>query len=189
MNELLTSLRLYVVTVLTCCVGYPAVLLGFAALVAPEKSQGSLIRAADGTIVGSHLIAQAFTQDKYFWPRPSACDYKADATGGSNLSPANPDIAKRAEEILARYKLGSGQLLPADLVTASGSGLDPHVTRSAALVQAPRVALARGLTVAEVEGLIVRHVDSGRAVPFGGEPLVNVLELNLALDALTQDKD
>jgi K+-transporting ATPase ATPase C chain len=176
--------RLYVLSVAICCVGYPAFLLGFALVAAPHQAEGSLIRDPYGDVVGSRLIAQPFSRPEYFWPRPSACDYKADAAGGSNLSPANPEIAVRANDIIKRYRLPSDARIPAELVTASGSGLDPHIARPAALVQAPRVAAARGLSLADVQRLIDAHHDSPALAAFGGEPLVNVLELNLALDTL-----
>lgn len=182
MSDLLASLRLFVLTLAICSAAYPAVILAFAAVAAPEKRQGSLLRDEEGTIVGSRLLAQNFTRPEYFWPRPSACDYNASATGGSNLSPANPKITDRAVEIIGRYQLEEGQLVPAELVLASGGGLDPHVTVSAAEFQASRVARARNMDEQSVRELIRSHTDSSTLATLGGEPLVNVLELNLALD-------
>ncbi len=142
MRELLTSLRLLAGTVLACCVVYPGLVWLFANAAVPDKAEGSLVYAARGGVVGSKLIAQRFTRGEYFWPRPSAVDYNASATGGSNLSPASPQLAARAGMILQRLGAGRGPV-PADLVTASGSGVDPHISLAAARWQAPRVAAAR----------------------------------------------
>jgi K+-transporting ATPase ATPase C chain len=136
--------------------------------------------------VSLRLIAQNFTRPEYFWPRPSACDYNASATAGSNLSPTNPKITDRAKEIIGRLQPGEGQLVPVDLVLASGGGMDPHITVVAAKFQVPRVATARQLSADQVEELVEQHTDSPTLAAFGGEPIVNVLELNLALDLLAK---
>ncbi|MGD9856879.1 MAG: potassium-transporting ATPase subunit KdpC [Planctomycetaceae bacterium] len=185
MKDVLTSLRLLVLSLLVCSVLYPLAVLAFAKTVVPEQSAGSLLTDERGTVIGSRLLAQAFTRPEYFWPRPSAVDYHASATGGSNLSPANPRIAERAQIILARFSLGNEGPLPADLVLASGSGMDPHITRNAAQVQMPRVAAVRGLTEEAVQTLIDQSADSPLLVALGETPLINVLELNRALDRLT----
>lgn len=185
MSDLITSLRLFVLSIVVCSAGYSVVMLAFASVVAPEKRQGSLIRAEDGTIVGSRLLAQNFSQPEYFWPRPSACDYNASATGGSNLSPTNPKITDRAKEIIGRLQPDQEQLVPADLVLASGGGMDPHISLAAAKFQVPRVATARNLAANQVQKLVDQHSDSPTLAAFGGEPIVNVLELNLALDEET----
>jgi K+-transporting ATPase ATPase C chain len=182
MTNFTTSLRLFLLTFVVCSVAYPAAILGFAALAAPEARQGSLVRNNKGTVVGSRLLAQNFTRPEYFWPRPSAADYDASATGGSNLSPTNPKLTKQARAIIERLKSQEGQLVPADLVSASGSGMDPHISLSAALFQAPRVAAARNLSVDRVKEFVNQHTDSPTLAAFGGDPVVNVLELNLALD-------
>ncbi len=184
MTDFITSLRLFVLSIVVCSAGYSAVMLGFATVAAPEKRQGSLLRRADGTIVGSRLLAQNFTQPKYFWPRPSACDYNASATAGSNLSPTNSKITERAQEIIGRLQPGDGQLVPADLVLASGGGMDPHISLAAARFQVPRVAAARDLTNEQVQVVVDQHLDSPTLAAFGGNPIVNVLELNFALDNL-----
>jgi K+-transporting ATPase ATPase C chain len=186
MSDFITSLRLFGLSIVICSAGYSAVMLAFASVVAPEMRQGSLIRAEDGAIVGSRLLAQNFTRPEYFWPRPSACDYNASATAGSNLSPTNPKITERAKEIIGRLQPGEDQLVPADLVLASGGGMDPHITLAAAKLQVPRVATARNLPADQVQDLVDQHTDSPTLVTFGGEPIVNVLELNLALDHLQQ---
>ena len=182
MKEIYATLRLTGLSLVVCCVLYPAVLLLWGQTVAPSQAEGSLIRDAEGKVVGSALLAQAFTAPGYFWPRPSAVNYDASATGGSNLSPTNPDLTTRAQETLSHYDLAAGQQVPADLVAASGSGLDPHITLAAARFQAPRVAAARSLPVERVLQLIGQHTDVPMLRQLGGEELVNVLELNLALD-------
>lgn len=182
MGDFITSLRLFALSLVVCSGGYSAVMLSFAALAAPDARQGTLIRAEDGTIVGSRLLAQKFTRPEYFWPRPSACDYNAIAAAGSNLSPTNSKITERAREIVERLQPDEGRLVPADLVLASGGGLDPHITLAAALFQVPRVAAARNMSADHVEELIRQEIDTPTLVLFGGEPLVNVFELNLALD-------
>ncbi len=182
MADLIASMRLLVLSQLVCCVAYPAAVWAFARIAVPEKQAGILVQTSDGTIVGSRLIAQSFTRSEYFWPRPSAVDYAADAAGGSNLSPTNPAIAERAEPIIARLEGSSERLVPADLVTASGSGLDPHISLAAAEYQIPRVADARGLSEDYVQRLVHEYAED---VPLSGGTLVNVLELNLAvLDAV-----
>lgn len=182
MQNLLTSLRLTGLSLLVCCVAYPLVVWGFAQTAVPEKSEGSLVYDENGNLVGSRLIAQKFTQAKYFWPRPSAVDYNAAAAGGSNLSPTNPKITERGKQIIAQFDLPAGEKLTPDLLTASGSGLDPHITKAAALLQAPRVAQARNLSEDQLRALIEEHTDSPTLAALGGGELINVLELNMALD-------
>lgn len=180
MKNIVTTIRLVALSMLVCCVLYGAAMLAFGQLV-PAKANGSLIEI-DGKIRGSALLAQGFTQPGYFWPRPSAVDYNASATGGSNLSPANPALAERAAATIASHQLKPDERIPADLVAASGSGMDPHITFEAARFQTARVAAARGLSIDEVN----RHIDATTEVAtlrvFGGKPVVNVLKLNLALD-------
>jgi potassium-transporting ATPase KdpC subunit len=186
MRDVITSLRLFLLSMLVCSVAYPAVILGFAALAAPESRQGSLVRTSDGTIIGSRLLAQGFARPDCFWPRPSACDYNASATGGSNLSPTNPLLTEKARQIIGELKPDAGQLVPADLVSASGSGMDPHISLAAAMFQLPRVADARNLRPEQVEEVVRQHTGSATVVALGGEPIVNVLELNVALDQLAK---
>jgi K+-transporting ATPase ATPase C chain len=181
MNDYIISLRLFVLSIVVCSAGYSAAMLGFASVAAPDARQGSLIQAADGTVVGSRLLAQNFTRPEYFWPRPSACDYNASATAGSNLSPTNPKITERAKEIIARLQPGPNDLVPADLVLASGGGMDPHISLAAAELQASRVAKARGLSPEQVRNLVAKHTE-GRQLGLLAEPCVNVLALNMALD-------
>ncbi len=161
-------IRLTLFSILLCGFVYVPAILGFANALVPHHASGSLVIDAAGKTIGSRLVAQPFTLDRYFHPRPSACDYNAASAAGSNLSPNNPELKARAETIIASYP-GAGPI-PADLVTASGSGLDPHVTRAAAIYQIPRISSARNLPAAEIEALIPRT------------DIINVLELNLALD-------
>lgn len=182
MHYLLCSLRLGLLTWVLCCGAYTLVIWGIGQAFVPESADGSLVRTADGRLVGSSQLAQAFTQPGYLWPRPSAVAYAADATGGSNLSPATPEITARARTLLTQYALPAAQRLPADLVTASGSGVDPHVTMAGALVQAGRIAAARGVAEARVRELLEARATDPSGLSTGYR-LVNVLEANLALDA------
>jgi K+-transporting ATPase ATPase C chain len=183
MESLFASIRLVLATMLICVAGYAAVIWGIGQILTPSTAQGSLIANADGQVVGSRLIGQKFTQARYFWPRPSAVDYNASAAGGSNKSPTSPDLTKRAEEIIPQYGAKAENPLPPELAAASGAGLDPHISEHAALYQASRVAEARGLPLYQVETIIREHVftPGGFLTP---DRLVNVLELNLALDKL-----
>lgn len=184
MQSFIASLRITAATMLVCVAGYTLVILGVAQGFRPDAANGSLIERGDGTIVGSRLIAQRFETPRYFWSRPSACDYNAAGAGGSNKSPTSLDLTKRASESIAKYGATADKPLPADLAAASGGGLDPHITERAALYQAERVAGARGMPSSQVEALIKKHAFSPGA-PLTPDRLVNVLELNLALDAET----
>ncbi len=178
---------LVALTVLTGLV-YPAVITGIAQLLFPSQANGSLIYK-DGKPVGSALIGQPFDDAKYFWGRPSATSPFPDNAGsstGSNLGPTNPDLQKAVQgriDALRAADPDNKAPIPIDLVTASGSGLDPDISPAAALYQVHRVAKARGLTEDAVRQLVEQHV-TGRQFGFLGEPRVNILKLNLALDAL-----
>ncbi len=182
MKSFIASVRLVLVTLLVTVAGYTALMLGFAKIASPDTALGSLILGSDGKVVGSRLLAQKFTQARYFWSRPSAVDYNASGAGGSNKSPTSSDLADRAAKTVAEYGATADKPLPAELAAASGGGLDPHITEEGALYQAERVAKARGLPQSQVEETVRRQafVVDGFLAP---QRLVNVLELNLALDA------
>jgi potassium-transporting ATPase KdpC subunit len=165
-------------------IAYPLAITGVGQLAFPAQANGSLIER-DGKVIGSALIGQAFTSPGYLHPRPSAAGqgYDASASSGSNLGPLNPDLAARIRTDADALKAEApGALIPADAVTTSASGLDPHISPQFALLQADRIARARGAPAAEVRGLIGSHVE-GRLLGFVGQPRINVLQTNLALDA------
>ncbi len=175
------ALRLAAFSIFICCVVYTLFIWGAAQLFTPGTADGHLIRNPAGVVVGSRQVAQKFTLDKYFHCRPSAVDYNGAGAGGSNLSPASPELRKRVEQSIAAYGATGANPLPVDLATASGSGLDPDITLAAAKFQIPRVAGARGIPAETLD----RIVEESVSYPGGfltGEPIVNVLELNLRLD-------
>lgn len=174
-----------------CCGFYPLAVTGISAIAFPDKANGSLIRDASGTIRGCELMGQNFSGENYFHPRPSAAGangYDAASSSGSNLGPTSQKLVDQIKERVIAYRsingLAETQEVPADAVTASGSGLDPHISMSNAGVQASRVAKARGLSMEKIGGLIRENTDGPDFGLFGVEG-VNVLKLNLALDALT----
>jgi K+-transporting ATPase ATPase C chain len=163
---------------------YHAFMWGVGRVVFPAQAEGSLIRRADGSVVGSSLIAQAFKRPEYFQPRPSGVDYNAASTGGTNYGPSNPDHLKAVRDRLDAVVAQEGVVsagVPSEMVTASGAGLDPHIPPSAAEIQVARVARARNLEPARVRSLVTAHTYAPAFGVFGRER-VNVLELNLALD-------
>ncbi len=180
---------LFIFTVITGIM-YPLVVTATAQALMPAQANGSLIEK-NGKVVGSHLIGQQFDDPKYFWGRLSATGpvpYNAAASSGSNLGPLNPALQAAAQGRIDALKAadpGNTALIPVDLVTASGSGLDPHISIAAARYQAPRVARVRGLDPAVVDKLIEVHTEDRFAGIFG-EPGVNVLEMNLALDGMVK---
>lgn len=181
----MTLIRLFLLCVAAIALIYFPALLAFAKVAAPEKSLGSLIPGPDGQPVGSRLVAQAFTSPRYFHPRPSAVDYNGQGAGGSNLSPTNPALVERAAAIAGTYGATLENPIPADLVTASGSGLDPDITLAGALYQIPRVAAARQMRADEIR-IVIDSVKRPLMDKLGGPELVNVLELNLALDSASR---
>jgi K+-transporting ATPase ATPase C chain len=177
-------IMLLVLTVITGVV-YPLTVTGIAQAIFPSQSNGSLI-VVNGKTYGSELIGQQFNDPKYFWGRLSAAGYNASTSSGSNYGPMNPDLLKTAQARIDALKAAdpSNTLpIPVDLVTASGSGLDPHISIATALYQVHRVAQARGQSDAAIKELVEKHVE-GRQFGFLGEPRVNVLKLNLALDGV-----
>lgn len=205
-SQLRPALVLFLVLTLIAGVVYPLAITGIAQMVFPRQANGSLIIAADGRVVGSALIGQEFASGepkeaaKWFWGRPSATGPvpytalnldKGMGSSGSNLAPTNPALVENVKSRIAALAAAdaavglmrpAGQLVPVDLVTASGSGLDPHISPAAAEYQVARVAKARGVSIEEIRALVVQRT-SGRTLGVLGEPVVNVLELNLALDS------
>jgi K+-transporting ATPase ATPase C chain len=175
---------LFTVVSMVLVLAYHVFMWGIGQLAFRSQAEGSLVRRADGTIVGSRLIAQKFTKPQYFQPRPSAVDYNAAATGGSNNGPSNPDHLKAVRERLDGVTKQEGvtpDQVPSEMVTTSGGGMDPHIPPVAAALQATRVAQARGVPLERVRELIASHTE-GPTLGFLGRDRVNVLELNLALD-------
>jgi K+-transporting ATPase ATPase C chain len=190
MKTVRNAFGLFLALTLVTGVAYPLLVTGVAALVMPERAAGSVVMQ-DGKAVGSSLLGQPFSDARYFWSRPSATGpqpYNGAVSSGSNLSPTNEallDAIGGRVQALRDADPGNSAPVPVDLVTASGSGLDPHVSPAAALYQVPRVARARGLPEEKVRQLVAAHT-AGRTFGILGEPRVNVLALNLALDSTTQ---
>jgi len=193
MKRIFTELRPAIVSTVVfavvLCGLYPLVVFGISQALFRDKANGSLIVDKDGTIRGSQLLGQQFTADKYFHSRPSAAGngYDATSSGGSNLGPTSKKLADSISQNIADYRsqngLSTNDSVPADAVTASGSGLDPHISVRNAELQAPRVAKARNLTAEKVLELVHLNIDAP-SLGFLGEPGVNVLKLNLSLDDL-----
>src|SRR5712671_5311599 len=185
MKNLLTATLMTIVTTILLGLIYPLVVTGLAQVIFPEQANGSLIRGADGTVIGSRLIGQPFSSPGYFRSRPSAAGavgYDAGASSGSNLGPTNQKLLDRVKADVEKLQAENpGKPVPIDLVTTSGSGLDPHISPAAADFQVPRIARERGLTENDVRQIVTRHTQ-GRQFGLLGEPRVNVLELNLDLD-------
>ncbi len=182
-----TSIRFTIITTILVGLGYPLFVTAIAGVMFPHKAAGSLI-LKDGQVIGSELLAQSFTSDRYFHPRPSAAGngYDATSSGGSNLAQSNAKLVQRIQGDIDKLSAENpGKPVPIDMVTTSGSGLDPDITPDNADFQAPRVAKARGLTEAQIRQLIQEHT-TGRDFGFLGEPRINVLDLNLALDKLSK---
>lgn len=176
MNLVITSLRFLILTTIVLGIIYPFSVLFIGQVIFPRMSQGSL-ESKDGVIIGSHFIAQKFSRDEYFWPRPSSVDFNASSSGASQKSLTNKTLQEKY--LIERKKLGDDA--PIDLISASGSGLDPHISVDAAHYQKERVRLKRHMSVEEIDALIKKATDD-RFLGFMGQPRVNVLELNLLLD-------
>ena len=186
MKNLITAILMTIVTTILLGLVYPLVVTGLAQVIFPDKANGQLIRGSDGTIVGSRLIGQPFSSPGYFRSRPSAAGasgYDAGASSGSNLGPTNQKLIDRVKADVEKLQAENpGKPVPIDLVTTSGSGLDPHISPAATEFQLPRVARERGMSEDELRRVVAAHTE-GRQFGFLGEPRVNVLELNLDLDA------
>lgn len=184
---ILIAARVTVLTILVTGILYPLAMTGLSQLLFPHEARGSLVRDDHGRVLGSALIGQRFTSAAYFHPRPSAAGeagYDAAASSGSNLGPTAKKLRQRVEAEIARLRRDNPNQrapIPADLVTTSASGLDPHLSPVSVSWQIPRVALSRGVTTERISALVAEHTE-GRELGFLGEPRVNVLLLNLALD-------
>jgi len=188
-HTIFVAVRMYALAALVLGLAYPLLVTGAARVAFPEQARGSLLVDAEGVVRGSRLIGQLFTSERYFHGRPSAAGagYDAAASGGSNLGPTSQALVKAVEErvaaAIAREVGLEPGTVPADMVTASASGLDPHISPATALAQVARVARARGLREDDVRALVTSRIEP-RDLGFIGEPRVNVLELNLALDGM-----
>lgn len=185
-KHLITAVLMTVVTTVLLGLIYPLAVTALAQIIFPDRADGQLVRGADGRVVGSALIGQPFSSPGYFRPRPSAAGpagYDAGASSGSNYGPTNQKLIERVKADVERLQAENpGQPVPVDLVTASASGLDPHLSTAAAEFQVPRVARERGMSEGELRRVVAAHTE-GRQFGLLGEPVVNVLELNLDLDA------
>lgn len=184
-KNLITAVLMTIVTTVLLGLIYPLVVTGLAQVVFPYQANGSLIKSADGTVIGSRLIGQPFSSPGYFRSRPSAAGangYDAGASSGSNLGPTNQKLIDRIKANVEKLQAENpGKPVPIDLVTTSGSGLDPHISPAGAEFQVPRVARERHISEEELRRIVTRNTE-GRQFGFLGEPTVNVLELNLELD-------
>ena len=185
MKNLLTAVLMTIVTTVLLGLIYPLAVTGLSQVIFPDKANGQLIKRADGTIIGSRIIGQPFSSPGYFRSRPSAAGavgYDAGASSGSNLGPTNQKLIDRVKADVEKLQAENpGKPVPIDLVTTSGSGLDPHISPAAAEFQVSRLARERGISEERVRQVIAVHTE-GRQFGFLGEPTVNVLELNLDLD-------
>ncbi|WP_334074795.1 potassium-transporting ATPase subunit KdpC [Paenibacillus sp. A14] len=178
------ALRVALLFIILCGIVYPLVSTGLAQLLFPHQANGSLLKDKDGSVVGSELIGQSFTDPSYFQGRVSSIDYKAEASGSNNYAPSNPDMLARTKASIDQWRRDNPDVpieqLPLALVTNSGSGLDPHITPQSALVQVPRISKLTGISAAELETLVGEYTED-RDLGVFGDKRVNVLKLNLAL--------
>ena len=185
MKNFITAVLMTIVTTVLLGLLYPLAVTGLAQVIFPDNANGQLIKSADGTVIGSRLIGQPFSSPGYFRSRPSAAGsagYDAGSSSGSNLGPTNQKLIDRVKADVEKLQAENpGKPVPVDLVTTSGSGLDPHISLAAAEFQIPRVARERSMNEAELRNIVAEHT-LGRQFGFLGEPRINVLELNLDLD-------
>jgi potassium-transporting ATPase KdpC subunit len=185
-RQLLIGLRMTLMLTILTGLLYPGLVTGICQVIFPNQANGSLI-VKNGHVIGSALIGQSFTRREYFQPRPSAAGndgYDPTASGGSNLGPTSQKLADRVKSSIAQFRKDNPDFtgpIPADLVTASGSGLDPQLSPASISAQAPRVAVARGISINQIQQLASEFTE-GRELGFLGEPRVNVMRLNIALD-------
>ncbi len=180
LNQLRPAIASLVLLSVVTGVAYPLVVTGIAQVAFPEQANGSLLRDAQGKVLGSRLIAQKFDGEEWFHSRPSAGDYATVSSSASNLAPSNPALAERIARDAAQQRIADQGPVPLALVTTSGSGLDPQLPPAAALYQVPRIALERGVPAASLEKLVEAHTER----PLVGPAVVNVLALNMALASL-----
>lgn len=185
------AIRLSLVFIVLCGLLYPLASTGIAQLLMPGRADGSLIKDAGGQVIGSELIGQQFMDPSYFQGRVSSIKYDAGASGSNNYAPSNPDLIERTKASVEEWKKNNPDVpvskLPLSLITNSGSGLDPHITPESAKVQIPRISRLSGISPSQLEALVNEHTE-GRDLGLFGEPRVNVLKLNLALQQLLNRK-
>jgi len=191
MKQLKIAISLFITLMVIVAVIYPLLITSLAELFFPWQAEGSLIRNSKGEVIGSNLIGQPFSAQKYFWTRPSATaefPYNPLASGGSQLGPTNKELIRQISERVRSLMSSPGMAgpIPSDLVMASGSGLDPHISLESALAQIPRVAGSRGLDEQRLREIVLDNLE-GRMFGFLGEPRINVLRLNLTLDVVEVD--
>ncbi|MBB6733726.1 potassium-transporting ATPase subunit KdpC [Cohnella zeiphila] len=181
------AIRGGILFMILCGIVYPLLCTGLAQLLMPGHANGSLIKDASGQVVGSELIGQTFADPKYFQGRVSSIDNAADGSGSNNYAPSNPDLLKRTQDSIAAWQQANPDVpiskLPIDLITNSGSGLDPHISPKSAAVQIPRISKLTGIAPDTLQQLVDKHT-GGRDLGVFGEPRVNVLELNLELKTM-----
>ncbi|WP_379152498.1 potassium-transporting ATPase subunit KdpC [Paenibacillus sp. sgz5001063] len=187
-SYILSIVRLSAIFIMLCGVVYPLASTAIAQVLMPSQANGSQLKNSAGQVIGSELIGQNFTNPALFHGRVSSIDYKAEASGSNNYGPSNKDMLKRTSDFIAQWKLDNPQVpvnqLPIDLVTNSGSGLDPDISPASAIVQVPRISSLTGISSDKLEQLIQAHTE-GRALGLFGEERVNVLKLNMALSELS----
>lgn len=185
---LLSVIRLSVVFIVLCGIVYPLASTALAQVLMPSQAYGSLLKNADGQVIGSELIGQSFTSPALFQSRVSSIDYKAEASGSNNYGPSNPDLLQRTKDSIAEWKMNNPEVavqeLPIDLITNSGSGLDPHISPAAAEVQIPRISALSGIPEDKLIALVKQQTE-GRDLGVFGEKRVNVLKLNAAVIEMT----